>query len=334
MNRRKKGGNNSLKPPAQPKSSLSSAATSTPAPAPVAPMPPRVSPPPKATTPPQNVPPPPKPAQSAVKVGPQPPRLSASPPKPPVPSMPPAKTAIPPSRPGPPPKRVLTRSDRVRAVWIEFSQVWVVSKQGEITKELEQLLHAVESNPRVRGKALEDSKDRIINTKRRDFAMAARAEWERRLEKEGLQAEDWMDITPDEMAAVEQVLSFDEADPQLVASMMTPPHEPAKVATEAPPPMASHPNAGRPTQPSPPTMPQKIPQAPPPTAAQKGKQAQGQPAWTAWGPGPKHVSVTEVPEEPPQVRVLDEQTEIFLSNVICITEDCIGLGDETERADY
>ncbi|PIL27321.1 hypothetical protein GSI_10468 [Ganoderma sinense ZZ0214-1] len=306
MNRRKKGGNNGLKPPAQPKPSPSLAAASAPAPAPAAPVPPRVSPPPKATTPPQNVPPPSKPAQPAVKVGPQPPKLSASPPKPPVPSVPPAKTAFPPSRSGPPPKRVITRSDRVRAVWTEFFQVWVASKQAEIGKELEQLLHAVESNPRVRGKALEDSKDKIVNSKRRDFAMSARAEWERRLEKEGLEAEDWMDIRPDEMATVEQVLSCDEGDFPPAASTIAPPHEQvaptlsSKVAAEAPQPMASHPNPGRAAQPSPPTAPQKIPQAPPPVAAQKGKQTHGQPAWTAWGPGPRHVSVAEVPEEPPQ----------------------------------
>ncbi|KAI1798416.1 hypothetical protein LXA43DRAFT_968728 [Ganoderma leucocontextum] len=304
MNRRKRGGNNNLKPPAQTKPSPSSVASSPAAPATVPPMPPRVSPPPKATTPSQNVPPPSKPTQPAIRVGPQPPRLSASPPKPPVPSMPPAKTAIPPSRPGPPQKRVLTRSDRVRAVWIEFIQVWVASKQDEVAKQLEQLLHAAERNTRVRGKALEDSKDKIVNSKRREFALAARAEWERRLGKEGLEAEDWSDIRPEEMAAVEQVLSCDEGDDQPVASMMVPPHEQVapslspKVAAEASHSMASHPAAGRPAQPSPPAATQKIPQAPPPAAAQKGKQTHGQPAWAAWGPGPRHVSVTEVPEEP------------------------------------
>lgn len=307
MNRRKKGGNNSLKPPAQAKPSPSSAATSPPAPAPATPMPPRVSPPPKATTPPQNVPSSSKSAQPAVKVGPQPPRLSASPPKPPVPNMPPVKSAIPPSRPGPAHKLVLTRSDRVRAVWTEFYQGWVVSKHHEIAKQLEPLLHTVENYPRVRGKALDDSKDKIINLKRRDFAMTARAEWERRLEREGLEAEDWTDIRPDEMSAVEQVLSCDEGDDQLSASMIPPAPEQAgptsssRMAAEAPHPIAPHPAARRPAQPSPPTATQKIPQAPPPTPAQKGKQSHGQPAWTAWGPSPRHVSVADVPEEPPQV---------------------------------
>ncbi len=235
---------------------------------------------------------------------------------------------------------MLTRSDRVRVVWTEFSQVWVAFKHEEIAKELEQLLHAVETNPRVRGKALEDSKDKIINSKRRDFAMAARAEWERRLEREGLQAEDWSDIRPDEMAAVEQVLSCDEGDPQPTVPMMAPPHEEvvptqsSRVAAEASHPMASHPAAGRSAQPSPPAAPSKIPQAPQPTAAQKGKQTHGQPAWAAWGPGPRHVSVTEVPEEPPQVRILHEQTTISLFNLVSIVEDCVALGDEAERADH
>ena len=213
------------------------------------------------------------------------------------------KAGIPGSKPGPSQKRVITRSDRVRMIWMDFDQSWVAPQQAEVAKRLEQLLAAAEKNTRVKGKALEQSKDKIINSMRREFALAARAEWERRLEKEGLLAEDWADITPEEMAAVEQVLSCDDIDDEPLVSTMPPPQERAaatltgRALADALPPMASHPPAGRTTQPSPPAASQKTTQPPLPASAQKGNQ--GQPAWAAWRAGPRQVSVTEVPEEPP-----------------------------------
>ncbi|EJF58968.1 hypothetical protein DICSQDRAFT_182212 [Dichomitus squalens LYAD-421 SS1] len=305
MNRRKKGGNNnSLKPPAQAKPPAPSVTTSTMTPATVPAMPMRVSPPLKATTaPPQNVPPP-KPAHAAQKVAQQPPKLSASPPKLPVPTMPPTRTAIPAPRPGPSQKRVLTRSDRVRVVWMQFDETWVAPQQATVAQQLEQLLAVAEKNSRVKGKALEQSKDQIVNSMRREFAMAARAEWERRLEKEGLQAEDWADMTPEEMAAVEQVLSCDDVGDGPAVSTIPSPHEravpivAARTHVDVPHPIASHPMTSRTTQTPPPAASQKATQAQPPPSAQKG--SQGQPAWSAWAAGPRHTSVTEVPEEPPK----------------------------------
>ena len=64
-------------------------------------------------------------------------------------------------------------------IWMDFDQSWVAPQQAEVAKRLEQLLAAAEKNTRVKGKALEQSKDKIINSMRREFALAARAEWER-----------------------------------------------------------------------------------------------------------------------------------------------------------
>ena len=296
MNRRKKGGNSSVKPPALSKPGAPSSST----PAPPSAMPARVSPPPKTPAPQQNVAPPQKAVPQPARTAAQAPRPTASPPKPPAPGMSAMKTAAPAARPGPSQRREITRSDRVRAQWFDFEVSWVRQRQAEVEQQLTVLLKAAEKNSRVKGRALEQNQDRIVNTVRREFAMAARAEWEARLEKAGLQAEDWTDMTPEEMSEVEQVLSCEDedADPGVyalaqqrasAASTLS-----GKTAVESsPPPPLLQSASGRTAQ------------APPPAAAQKtssaGPQAQAQSSsWIGWAASAftrGGVSVKDVPEE-------------------------------------
>ncbi|OJT06423.1 hypothetical protein TRAPUB_2698 [Trametes pubescens] len=155
-----------------------------------------------------------------------PPRSLAQPPKP---SAQPARSAlashlrnapasahisVPAAKPGPAQKHTFTRSDRVRAEWREFEATWVSVRQSQIERELEELFKTAERTSRAKGKGngAPSGMDKIVNGMQRDFAYAARDEWDARLLRAGLQAEDWTDMSLQEMIAVEQVLSYEETD--------------------------------------------------------------------------------------------------------------------------
>ncbi|RPD65233.1 hypothetical protein L226DRAFT_567494 [Lentinus tigrinus ALCF2SS1-7] len=300
MNRRKKGGNNSiLKPSAPPKPAQTSSST----PAAPSAMPSRVSPPLRAAAPPQSAPPAsriaPQPTRAATAPTPAP-RATASPPKPPVPTPGRMKAAVPPAKTGPSQRGgagTLTRSDRVRATWFDFDEAWVKPRQAQVAAELESMLKAAEQSSRVKGKALEQNIQRIVNRMQYQFAMAARAEWDSRLEKAGLQAEDWTDITPEEMSAVEQVLECEENEEDIGAYALAQaqqrqslaPTLSGKTAVESSPPLPSHAINGRKAQAPRPAATQK---APAPPAQQQSS------SWFGWATKPFQMTVTEVPEEP------------------------------------
>ncbi|KAI9058053.1 hypothetical protein FKP32DRAFT_1597747 [Trametes sanguinea] len=230
MSPKRKGGA-APKPPAQPskpapttsKPSPPSASkpTVTFAPAPQS-APARPSQPSATTSSTQRVSPQPQPGPSrpSVTINPNPvaapPRAPAQPPKS---TAQPAKSAFashprsaptPAARPAVPQSRTFTRSDRVRAEWREFQEKWVAVYQRQIEKELEELFRTAERTSR-KG-TTPSGMDKIVNTMQRDFALAARAEWDARLERAHLQAEDWTDMTLQEMIEVEQVLSYEESD--------------------------------------------------------------------------------------------------------------------------
>ncbi|KAI8969445.1 hypothetical protein BD414DRAFT_279156 [Trametes punicea] len=234
MSPKKKGGA-AAKPPAQPKAAPSTSRT-TAAPTPK----------PSTTTNPGSHTAPTRPSQpsssaaatsSTQRVSPQPQAGSSRPgvtinpnpvaPSPKAPAQPSRPTAQPmksalashlrnapaPGRTGSSQQHTFTRSDRVRAEWLDFEEKWVAPRQRQIERELEELFQAAERTSRNKSKSgRPDGMDKIVNAMQRDFALAARAEWEARLERAHLQAEDWVDITPEEMAAVEQVLDYEESD--------------------------------------------------------------------------------------------------------------------------
>ena len=212
------------------------------------------------------------------------------------------KTAAPPARAGPPQRGgggILTRSDRVRVTWMEFDDAWVKPRQAQVAAQLESMLKTAEQNSRVKGKALEQNKDRIINSMRREFAKAAWAEWEARLEKAHLQPEDWTDMTPEEMFAVEQVLFYEQEEEEdlgayaLAQAQQRQSALSGKTAVEASPPLPSQTISGRNAQVPPPTAAQK---APAPTPQQQSS------SWFGWAAAaaakPFQTTVTEVAEEP------------------------------------
>ena len=202
-------------------------------------------------------------------------------------------------------KKPVTRSDRVRTEWREFDRTWVAVHRAEVGKQLDQLLAAAQKNPLVKGAAFDRDRDGIINSVRRDFAMSAREEWDGRLAKAGLEAEDWMDMTQEEMFAVEEVLAWDDsgdAPPPAPSPAAVPVAVSLSGRTAVEPEQAPL-NAAK-------AFAARSAQAAQSAAAQKGKAtAQSQSAWNSWAPGPRHVTVTEVPEEQP-VRTCDKPRDV------------------------
>ncbi|KAI0353384.1 hypothetical protein OH77DRAFT_1522573 [Trametes cingulata] len=187
---------------------------------------------PSATSSTQRVSPPPTaaPSRPGVTIQPNPvappPRTFAQPSRP---TAQPAKSALAPhlrnapaaAAPAPTPaprtapaqKRTFTRSDRVRAEWHDFEAAWVRPRQSQIEQELEELFKAAERTIRTKGKGgTPNGMDKIVNQMQRDFALAARDEWDARLQRAGLQAEDWTDMTLEEMISVEQVLAYEDSE--------------------------------------------------------------------------------------------------------------------------
>ncbi|KAI0658971.1 hypothetical protein C8Q70DRAFT_933754 [Cubamyces menziesii] len=224
------------KPPAQPKPSPSAAK-------PPAAAPPAASKPPVAAkqAPPATPVRPPQPSASSgatsstQRVSPQPPAgppkssvtIQANPVAPPPRTLSqpakhtaqPAKSALashlrnvftPAAKLAPAQKHTFTRSDRVRAEWNDFEQTWVLPHQAEIEKDLQELTKAAERTSRAKDKSgTPNGMDKIIKAMQREFALAARAEWDARLQRANLQAEEWVDMTPEEMLTVEEVLSYE-----------------------------------------------------------------------------------------------------------------------------
>ncbi|KAH9941273.1 uncharacterized protein BXZ73DRAFT_98490 [Epithele typhae] len=291
MNRRRKA-SNAPRPSAQPKAPV----TVSPPAAPAAPatMPSRVSPPPRTAAPsiPASVQP--KPVPAPPRSSPQPPaKPSVSPPKPgPAPAPLNQKSAFSTAPKGVPPpaqRRVQTRADLVRIQWRRFSAEWVGPHQAEVEQHLLKLFAEAEKNSRVKGRSLEQGRDNIISSVRREFVTAAVAEWNTRLAKVGLEPEDWADMTPQEMLEVEQVLLCEDTIDPSTLTTPSPPSLSERTTVEADqaPLNAAKAFAARSAQ-----------QTAQSASAQKGKPAPTQPSsWFSWGFS-RSASVTDVPEEP------------------------------------
>lgn len=151
------------------------------------------------------------------------------PPKPPSPTVP--ATTAPKVAPAPtklaPQKPETGKSEKLRKEWQNL-ETWLKVRRAERDKKLNEARAKakpaamgpqsryrsnVRSSPPVDVSALELK----LNM---ELAVAARAEWERRLSAQKLNEEDWIDITPEEMKAVE--LAF------------TVPEEPSKPAEKQP----------------------------------------------------------------------------------------------------
>lgn len=186
MNRRKGKGNASAK---------ANSAKATPAPKPSTPVPPVVSePPPKAPSPPPTIQKPPTPPPVVPYTTPSPPPRVQSPPTPPPPARIPTPARAPPP----------TQSQLLRREWKTF-EVFLAQKRQEKDVRLAEMRSAAGPTRTARGLSAPKSPGLIAaeNKLNREYAEFARKEWERRLKARDLNEEDWEDITPEEMRAVE-----------------------------------------------------------------------------------------------------------------------------------
>ena len=166
-------------------------------------------------------------AQSALKNPPLPkPATPAPAPPPPKPPSPPIANPLPSaarkSSPGPSKPPPASPSTLLRAEWKAF-QSWLAPRREERDKQLAE----ARAPPRpIRGAATFGRKptavqpldatalaelERKLN---KELCEASRAEWESRLAKKGLREDDWTDITPAEMRAVEDAFMAPDDVPQ------------------------------------------------------------------------------------------------------------------------
>lgn len=168
----------------------------------------------QATTPAKPAPAPPKPP-TPVAVAPPPP-----PPPAPAPAPTPVPKATPPAPKPAPPKIEPPKSQKLRKEW-QALETWLKVHRAERDKKLNEArakakpattsrynrsglsARAAPSNPPVDLSALRLKLDT-------ELATSARAEWERRLAASKLNEEDWVDITPEEMKAVEDAFTIPE----------------------------------------------------------------------------------------------------------------------------
>ncbi|KAJ3747860.1 hypothetical protein DFH05DRAFT_1392424, partial [Lentinula detonsa] len=113
--------------------------------------------------------------------------------------------------------RTPTRSEQVRALWVDF-EVWHASQLREIEnklklalKDLEQKWRTTKSRrPKKDSKELEEEKTKTrLALENTLDGNAIRQEWDRRLRDAGLVSEDWVDMTDEEQRKVETILGAD-----------------------------------------------------------------------------------------------------------------------------
>ncbi len=136
-----------------------------------------------------------------------PPSTSTKPPQP-VKQAASAKATPPPKPAPPPPAPKPTPSSRLRQEWQSF-EIWLSARRADRDKRVSERIKELMSQ-----KAKNRSQRQAVPTSNQDIgrfeaglnqelAEQARLEWLDRLSKAGLNEEDWLDITPAEMQAVE-----------------------------------------------------------------------------------------------------------------------------------
>ncbi|KAJ3965542.1 hypothetical protein EV361DRAFT_810524, partial [Lentinula raphanica] len=113
--------------------------------------------------------------------------------------------------------RTPTRSEQVRALWVDF-ELWHASQLQEIEnkiktalKDLDQKWRSNKSRkPKKDSKELEEEKAKTRSALENTLdGNTVRQEWHRRITEAGLANEDWVDMTDEEQRKVEKILGAD-----------------------------------------------------------------------------------------------------------------------------
>jgi len=115
-----------------------------------------------------------------------------------------------------PPQPTPTRSDRVRQLWAQF-EAWHAAEtkriEQQVTSELKDLDNKWQKTPsKKRGSKAEHEERK--KTRRKEIQKTftgnmVREEWQNRLDKAGLQSDDWTNMTEVEQRSVERILGAD-----------------------------------------------------------------------------------------------------------------------------
>ncbi|KAI0691851.1 hypothetical protein BC835DRAFT_1416946 [Cytidiella melzeri] len=152
-----------------------------------------------------------KPAQTSKQ--PPPPSKTTPPPE----QIPPSAAKAGPSQFGKPSQSVST-STRLRKEWKSF-EIWLSARRAERDKRVsERLKELMSATGRSKLQKQPTDMASFELTLNRELAEQARAEWLKRLAAAGLNEEDWVDITEDEMNAVEA--AFAPPEPGSVAQIL------------------------------------------------------------------------------------------------------------------
>lgn len=118
-------------------------------------------------------------------------------------------------------------SDRVRRLWLAFES-WLAQQQVHARKRRDDLLGDMDKKWRAtpaRFREQESEHDanrmKLLRDLDEELVLAARTEWDRRLDNAGLKAEDWIDITLEETLAVERALGWELDDENSPATHIT-----------------------------------------------------------------------------------------------------------------
>jgi hypothetical protein len=123
----------------------------------------------------------------------------------------------------PPPQPKATPADRVRLEWAGF-EVWLSSQRKEVGGKkqikLEELRQQIEFTKRTIPKGFhptvmmgfEEKKEKVVKEIEYELVLRSRDEWDERLDKAGLKAEDWDPMTFEEQEAVKAALASDEEE--------------------------------------------------------------------------------------------------------------------------
>ena len=122
------------------------------------------------------------------------------------------------------PKVTLTPADRVRFQWATFETEWLSVQRKELevkkTGKLQELRQQMESTKKTIPKGFhptlmreyEERKQGVAKEVEFELVLRSRDEWEERLDKAGLNAEDWDPMTSAEQETVRKALAGDSGD--------------------------------------------------------------------------------------------------------------------------
>lgn len=107
------------------------------------------------------------------------------------------------------------RRQQARQLWAEFRLYAMKARKGmndRRTMALQELRREWQTKPARSQKEREEQKENLMRLHEKQHFLEMREEWQRMLHSNGLQHEDWGEVTPTEMAVIRQILGPDDIE--------------------------------------------------------------------------------------------------------------------------